>query len=216
VRHFAGQVYAWDVVNEAFNDDGTLRHTIWSDKPGLASPGTGYIEQAFRWAHAADPAATLFYNDYSAEPLNAKSDAIYKMAQDFKSRGVPLDGIGLQMHLTAQPPPFSSMEANIKRLTDLGLEVQITELDVRLPVDATGAASAADLATESRIYRQVAALCLGSARCTALQTWGFTDKYSWIPGEYHGLGAALEFDFHYAPKPACDALREALATSRGR
>jgi endo-1,4-beta-xylanase len=213
VGHFAGQVYAWDVVNEAFSDDGTLRHTSRSDAPGIGFAGTAYIERALRWAHDADPKALLFYNDYSAESLNAKSDAIYKMVQDFKSRGVPLDGVGLQMHLTAKPPAFSSMEANIKRLTDLGLQVQITELDVRLPVDASGAAATADLASEARIYHDVTALCLRSARCTALQTWGFTDKYSWIPGEYHGLGAALEFDLNYVAKPAYDALREAFGSN---
>src|SRR5262249_40944013 len=86
VSHYAGQVYAWDVVNEAFNDNGTLRSTFWSDAPGIGLAGTAYIEQTFRWAHAADPAALLFYNDYSAEQINTKSDAIYKMAQDFKAR----------------------------------------------------------------------------------------------------------------------------------
>ncbi len=225
VGHFAGQIYAWDVVNEAFNDDGTLRHTIWYDTPGIGvskaltldgagSAGTAYIEQALRWARAADPAALLFYNDYSAEAMNAKSDAIYKMVQDFKARGVPLDGVGLQMHLTAKPPSLDSMEANMKRLTDLGLQVQITELDVRLPVDASGAASAADLATEARIYRDVVAMCLRFKKCTAVQTWGFTDKYSWIPGQYHGLGAGLEFDAAYQPKPAYEALQGALAKGR--
>src|SRR6202030_256025 len=91
VGHYAGQVYAWDVVNEAFNDNGTMRSTIWSDTPGIGLPGTAYIEQAFRWAHAADPRALLFYNDYNGETVNSKSDAIYRMAQDFKARGVPID-----------------------------------------------------------------------------------------------------------------------------
>ncbi|HEY3838546.1 MAG TPA: endo-1,4-beta-xylanase, partial [Bryobacteraceae bacterium] len=72
VGHFAGKVYAWDVVNEAFNTDGSLRKTVWSDVPG-------YIEKAFQWAHAADPKALLFYNDYSAEVENRKSDAIFLM-----------------------------------------------------------------------------------------------------------------------------------------
>ena len=207
--HFAGQIYAWDVVNEAFNDDGTLRHTIWSD--GL---GPAYIEQALRWAHEADPKALLFYNDYSAEAINAKSDAIYKMAQDFKTRGVPLDGIGLQMHLRARESiPFESMAANIKRLTDLGLQVQITELDVRLPVDASGVASRGDLGLQALIYRGIARVCLLSARCTALQTWGFTDKYSWIPGEYPGFGAALLFDANYGPKASYNAFRDLLMPS---
>lgn len=131
------------MVNEAFIDDGTLRSTIWSDSPGIGLAGTTYIEQACRWAHAADPKALLFYNDYGAEPINAKSDAIYQMAQDFKSRGVPLDGIGMQAHLTTSTAPLASIESNVKRLTDLGLQVQLTEFDVRLPVDSPAGATAA-------------------------------------------------------------------------
>jgi endo-1,4-beta-xylanase len=210
VGHYAGKVYAWDVVNEAFNDDGSLRSTLWFDVPGIGLKGTGYIEQALRWAHAADPKALLFYNDYSAEWVNPKSDGIYKMAQDFKARGVPLDGIGLQMHLTADAPPLPGMEANIKRITDLGLQVQFTELDVRLPIETGGTAADAALATQAQIYRDIVALCLKYPKCTAIQTWGFTDKYSWVPGSFRGTGAALEFDTAYHPKPAYDAIRTAL------
>ena len=101
MTHYASKVYAWDVVNEAFNDDGTMRHTIWYDQPGIGvGTGTKYIEQALRWAHEADPGAKLFYNDYDAEIINKKSDAIYEMAKDFKKRGVPLDGIGFQTHVS--------------------------------------------------------------------------------------------------------------------
>ena len=152
VGRYAGELYAWDVVNEAFNDgDGTLRSTIWSDSPGIGLPGTAYIEQAFNWAHAADPQARLFYNDYSAEGINAKSDAIYKMAQDFTARGVPIHGVGLEMHFTTGNSSLSGIESNIQRLIALGLEVQITELDVRLPVDSSGNATVADLATQAQI-----------------------------------------------------------------
>ncbi len=213
VGHYAGQVYAWDVVNETFNDNGTLRSTIWSDSPGIGLTGTAYIEQAFRWARAADPQALLFYNDYSAELVNSKSDAIYRMAQDFKSRGVPLDGIGLQMHLTTNTGSLASMESNIKRITDLGLQVHITELDVRLPVDSSGNAAASALATQAQIYHDIVALCLKYPLCTVIQTWGFTDKYSWIPGTFPGMGAGLEFDSSYRPKPAYHSMRDALATS---
>ncbi|MEY2393805.1 MAG: endo,4-beta-xylanase [Acidobacteriaceae bacterium] len=104
MAHYVGKIYAWDVVNEAFNDDGTMRSTIWYDQPGIGFTGLGtkYIEQALNWAHLADPNAQLFYNDYNAEPINAKSDAIYAMAQDFKSRGVPLDGIGFNYTLISR------------------------------------------------------------------------------------------------------------------
>ena len=136
-KHYAGKVWAWDVVNEAFNADGTLRSTVWYDAPGIgfAGQGTRYIEEAFRWAHIADPAAKLFYNDYDAEAINAKSDAIYAMAKDFSARGVPLDGIGFQGHINLKfddPNTLTSFVANLKRFSDLGLEIHITELDVAL------------------------------------------------------------------------------------
>jgi len=203
VGRYAGKVYAWDVVNEAFETDGSLRKTIWSGSPD-------YIEHAFRQAHEADPKALLFYNDYSAEVVNKKSDAIYKMAQDFKARRVPLDGVGLQMHVGLKPGALSSMEANIKRLTDLGLQVQITELDVKLPLEVTPES----LAAQAKVYGDIVGMCLRNAKCTAVQTWGFTDKYSWIPGANKGFGAALELDVNYQPKPAYQAIQEALKIAR--
>jgi hypothetical protein len=92
MQHFGSEIFAWDVVNEAFNDDGSMRSTIFYDQPGIgfAGQGTAYIEQSMRWANAANPSAKLFYNDYSAEVVNDKSDAILAMATDFKNRGVPL------------------------------------------------------------------------------------------------------------------------------
>jgi len=213
VGHYAGQVYGWDVINEAFNDDGTLRSTIWLDSPGIGLSGTAYMEQSLRWTHEADPQALLFYNDYSAELVNSKSNAIYKMAQDFVSRGVPLNGIGMQMHFTTSNGSLASIESNIKRITDLGLQVHITELDVRLPVDSSGNATAADLAAQAQVYRDVFALCLKFPLCTSIQSWGFTDKYSWIPGAFPGRGAALEFDTAYQPKPAYKSIQTALQSS---
>lgn len=209
---YAGQVYAWDVVNEAF-DGGNLRSSLWSDSPGIGLAGTAYIEQAFRWAHEADPQALLFYNDFSAEQVNSKSDAIYKMAQDFKSRGVPFNGIGMQMHFTTGTGSLTSIESNIQRITALGLQVHITELDVRLPVDSSGTATTANLATQAQIYHDIVAVCLKFPLCTAIQTWGFTDKYSWIPGTFPGQGAALELDTGYQPKPAYNSILAALQTS---
>jgi endo-1,4-beta-xylanase len=214
-RRYAGRVYAWDVVNEAFAGNGSVEHAIWYDRPGIGLPGTGYVEQAFKWAHAADPRAVLFYNDYDAEGLNAKSNAIYAMAKDFVARKVPLGGVGLQMHFSLSNfPPVADIEANMNRLAALGLQVQITELDVRLPVNSDGVASPADLDREAEIYRDVVAACLRQPRCTAVQTWGFTDRYSWIPHTYPGLGAALPFDAALRPKPAYWAMFEALGGTR--
>ncbi|MDQ3817945.1 MAG: endo-1,4-beta-xylanase [Acidobacteriota bacterium] len=215
VKHYAGQVFAWDVVNESFDASGGLEHSIWYDRPGigLAGKGTAYIEQAFRWAREADPKALLFYNDYDAEGLNAKSDAIYSMAKDFKERGVPLDGVGLQMHIfNLSMKEIESLEANIKRLTALGLQVHITEMDVGLPVNADGLVrNQSDLQRQADIYRFVANACLRHKGCTAFQTWGFTDKYTWIPQYTKGrLGAPLIFDKDYAIKPSYKAVLDAF------
>jgi endo-1,4-beta-xylanase len=209
--HYAGKVWAWDVVNEAFLDDGSLRSTVWYDSPGIgfAGKGTAYIEQAFRWARAADPAAKLFYNDYDAETINAKSDAIYAMAKDFRARGVPLDGIGFQAHINLKfddPKTLSSFAANLKRFSDLGVEIHITELDVAL--DSNDEKS---LATQGELYGKATAICLQTPTCRLLQTWGFTDKYSWIPSYSKGnQGWALPYDASYHAKPAHDSMLRAL------
>jgi endo-1,4-beta-xylanase len=219
MKHYSGKVFAWDVVNEAFLANGTIEPSIWYDSPGigLAGKGAAYIEQAFRWARAGDPKALLFYNDYDTEGLNAKSDAVYAMVKDFKRRGVPIDGVGIQAHIfDFNMKEISSLAANLARLTALGLQVHITEMDVALPLDTTGALlDQSGLARQADVYRFIAAACLQQSGCTAFQTWGFTDKYSWIPGYTKGAkGKALLFDELYAPKPAYNALREVLDRER--
>ena len=213
VGRYAGQVKAWDVVNEAFNDDGSMRSTIWHDKPGIGLEGAAYIEQAFRWAHEADPAARLFYNDYNTEVVNAKSTAVYNLVKDLLARGVPIAGVGFQFHIT-QSTDLGGMEANFKRFADLGVDLEITELDVRVPVDASGKASEADLEKQAAQYRTVFSTCLRYKACKAIQMWGITDRYSWIPGVFKGTGAALPYDRDYLPKPAWKAISEALAAPR--
>ena len=219
VGHYRGGVFAWDVVNEAFDEDGTgkLRSTIWHDQPGigLAGKGTAYIERCFRWAQEADPSALLFYNEAGAEEINPKSNAIFAMVQDFKRRGVPIDGVGLQMHLSTLHPDVASVSRNIARFTELGVQVHITEMDVALPIDVEGHASATDLQQQANVYREIGEVCLAHPGCTAMQTWGFTDKYSWIGSHSrHRLGAALLFDEQYRPKPAYGGMRELLEQGR--
>jgi endo-1,4-beta-xylanase len=215
MKHYSGRVFAWDVVNESFLANGKIEPSIWYDGPGFgfAGKGTAYIEQALRWARAADPKALLFYNDYDTEGLNPKSDAVYAMVKDFKKRGVPIDGVGIQAHIfNFDMKKISSLSANLARLTALGVQVHITEMDVALPLDANGVLSnPGDLARQADIYRFVATACAQEPGCTAFQTWGFTDKYSWIPNyTKRAKGKALLFDQDYAPKPAYDALRKVL------
>jgi endo-1,4-beta-xylanase len=215
--HYKGQVFAWDVVNEAIANNATgvgttMSDSIWYNQPGIGLSGTGYVEQAFRWARAADPTAKLFYNDHGTEITGNKSQALLNMLKDFLSRGVPIDGVGLEMHVDTTTNYPATFPATLKAYTDLGLEVHITEMDVRLPVNADGVASAADLQTQAATYSFIVNTCLQNPRCTAIQTWGFTDEWSWIPKEYPGFGAALPFDKNYVPKPAFNSILSALQT----
>jgi endo-1,4-beta-xylanase len=221
VSHYRGKVFAWDVFNEAFDEpvQGKLRSTLWYDQPGIGSAqkGTAYIERCFRWAHEADPEALLFYNEAEAETMNPKSDAVYAMVQDFRRRGVPLDGVGFEMHISKLHPDMASISANIGRFTALGVQVHITEMDVSLPVDAHVDPTPDDLKLQAEVYRQIATACLSHPGCSAIQTWGFTDKYSWIGSHTKKTrGAALPFDANYQPKPAFEALRSALEQSGRR
>jgi endo-1,4-beta-xylanase len=221
MKHYAGQVFAWDVVNEALDENGEVRDSLWYNQPGIgrAQKPTAYIEQVFRWAHEAVPHALLFYNEAEGEGLNRKSDAIYAMVKDFKRRGVPIDGVGLQMHIptldTDIPATVADISANIARLAALGVQVHITELDVSLPLNPDGQPRPDDLTRQSDVYRGIVRACLNSAGCTAIQTWGFTDKYSWIGSHSHGArGRALLFDRAYQPKPAYRAMLEELLAGR--
>lgn len=219
MKHFAGQVFAWDVVNEALDENGQVKDSPWYNQPGigLSDKGSAYIEQAFRWAHEADPQALLFYNENGGEGLGQKSQALYEMVKDFKRRGIPIDGVGLQMHIFSLDFESAPIAASIARLTALGVQVHITELDVSLPLGASGAASNDDLRRQAEIYRSIVGACLQNPGCTAIQTWGFTDKYSWIGSHSHGRsGAALPFDSGYKPKPAYDAMVEMLRRNDAR
>jgi len=202
VSRYRGRIYAWDVLNEAVDDDGSLRDTIW-----LRNIGPEYIDLAFRWAHEADPQALLFYNDYGAEGLGRKSDAVYNLVKGLLERGVPIHGVGLQMHVSLEySPKPEEVAANIKRLGNLGLEVHITEMDVRIKLPV----SKEKLSEQARIYGEIFKVYLDAENCTAFVMWGFTDRYSWIPSFFSGYGAALIFDGSYRPKQAYYALWRAL------
>lgn len=201
--HYRGRVHAWDVVNEAVADDGTsLRDTVF-----LRQLGERYIEDAFRIAHEADPGALLFYNDYGGEGTNRKSDRIYLLLQDLLSKGVPIHGVGLQMHISASsPPPAGDIAANMRRLAGLGLIVHISEMDVK--INTLSGTEQARLEAQRATYRDVTRVCLAEPRCEAITFWGFTDAHTWLRGD-----RPLLFDAEYQPKPAYYGVLDAL---RGR
>lgn len=211
----------WDVVNESLQSSVAIAPTTdWRTalRPAdtdhwRAVIGTDYVEQAFRFA-ATTRAATgqtyrLIYNDFTNESLTNKSLAQYMMAQDFLARGVPLEGIGFQMHVGTGTPAYNSIRTNFKRLSDLGLDLYITEFDT-----ITGS-SPAELDRQAAIYHRTLDVALRNPHFRAFQTWGFTDRTSWLYSwEGNPLGAdvrPLPFTTDFAPKPAYYAIQDALA-----
>ena len=202
--HYRGGVVAWDVVNEAVADDGPgLRDTVFRRKLG-----DGYIAEAFRLARQADSSALLFYNDYGGEGLNSKSNRIYELVSSLRAQGVPIDGVGLQMHVTAtNPPSAGSIAANMRRFTELGLLVNISEMDVRIR-DVPGSLQTR-LDVQKSVYKSIVEVCVAEPRCHGVTFWGFSDAYSWIDRQF-GADDPLLFDEQYAPKPAFYGVMEAL------
>jgi len=201
--HFRGRVVAWDVVNEAVADDGSgLRDTVFRQKLG-----DQYIADAFRLARQADPQALLFYNDYGGEGLNQKSNRIYDLVQGLRAQGVPIDGVGLQMHVSASNAPSeANVAANVSRLAALGLLVNISEMDVRI----RDLPAATRLETQRTAYRTLVSVCVAEPRCDAVTFWGFTDAHSWIDAQF-GADDPLLFDDNYAAKPAYSGVFDALS-----
>ncbi|HRU39466.1 MAG TPA: endo-1,4-beta-xylanase, partial [Candidatus Goldiibacteriota bacterium] len=201
---YSGKMNEWDVVNEAVTDSapyGYRSNDFWYQKLG------DYIPQAFSWARAADPNAKLIYNDYGNEGLNGKSNYIYDMVKGFKSRGVPIDGVGWQCHVSSTWRLNDDIWENAQRLYDLGLRVTVTELDVAIPVPV----DSAKLQSQAKAYADMAFLCMTHPNIKRMFMWGFTDKYSWIPGFTNGASdAALIFDTNYNKKPAYYAIETVL------
>jgi endo-1,4-beta-xylanase len=192
VSHFRGKVVAWDVVNEAWADNGqALRSSVFSQYLGPS-----YIDDAFSAARAADPDARLYYNDYGAEGSGPKSDAVYAMVKGMLARGVPIDGVGLQMHTgpTNSSPSAAAVAANMQRLRALGLDVVISEMDVQI--------CNSDLDTQRARFHDIVAVCVAEPACKAVTVWGIPDKYSWRNGQSCATPRPLLFDDSYVAKPA--------------
>jgi endo-1,4-beta-xylanase len=199
VLHYSGQVAAWDVVNEAVADGGrSLRTSVF-----YQLLGPSFIDDAFTTAHAADPDARLYYNEYGAEGLGAKSDYVYNLVKGMLARGVPIHGVGLQMHTgTADAPSAVDIASNMRRLAELGLDVAITEMDVSICAD--------DLDAQSRRFHDIVAACVAQPACKAITVWGLTDKYSWLNRSSCEAPRPLLFDDNYLAKPAYTGVLDAF------
>jgi endo-1,4-beta-xylanase len=211
VGRYKGKVASWDVLNEMLDywPGTTLQTSFW-----LTQLGPEYMDSAFVWAHRADPAAKLYVNENLTEFGSPKTDALFAMVQGMRSRGVPIDGVGFQMHAplghpsypaynTYKTDPISSIVGEtFARFANAGFDIRITEFDAEL-ADTAGLAA---LEKQGQVYRDVLDACLRVSRCHEMTTWGMTDKYSWIPVTRPGYGRALPFDAAYQAKPAFDSL----------
>lgn len=208
VGRYQGKVFAWDVVNEAISDSKDT-NDVYRAFNYYNALGPEYLDLGFRWAREADPGTKLFYNDYAAEFGGPKFEKLFGMVKGMKARGVPIDGVGLQMHIDlGAAGKAAALETSIRRLASLGLEVQITELDVALNLPS----DPAKLQRQARIYGEVTAVAMREKACTALLMWGYTDKYSWLPLFSDGKrGCGLIFDEQYQPKPAYTAMLNAIS-----
>lgn len=208
VTRFKGKVTSWDVVNEAFEDNGVLRNSIWRQKLG-----DDYVARCFQYANQADPDAILFYNDYGHEYSSAKRTAITNMITDFKNRGIPIHGIGMQFHMTVTQTD-ANISAAITAAASTGLKVHISELDIRLNNDKvqgltfTTAMAAQQAAKYAYVVKTFNAL--PAAQKYGITTWNISDADSWIPGWLGAPDWPLPFDAVYKRKPAYYAIINAV------
>ncbi|WP_371777991.1 endo-1,4-beta-xylanase [Streptosporangium subroseum] len=189
VGHYKGKIYAWDVVNEAFADgnSGGRRSS------NLQSTGNDWIEVAFRTARAADPAAKLCYNDYNIDNWTwAKTQGVYNMVRDFKSRGVPIDCVGLQAHFNSNSAYNSNFRTTISSFAALGVDVAVTELDIQ--------------GGSAQTYANVTNDCLAVPRCVGITVWGVRDSDSWLGSS----ASPLLFDGNGNKKAAYTSVLNAL------
>jgi endo-1,4-beta-xylanase len=215
VSRYKGKIWQWDVANEFFTD--TNPSQINPDDFWISHLGTGVIADAFRWAHAADPKALLFYNDYNIggeDGSNAKSDAAFAFVKQLKAEGVPISGVGDQGHLDTQFGFPTQLQQDLQRFANLGLKVAITEADVRTFVNnSTDQVPTNTLAPSAQAfyYDGMLKACLAVRSCISFTVWGFGDIDSWVPGTFAGEGAAAIYDVNLQPKASFTALQQDLA-----
>ncbi|KAI6715029.1 hypothetical protein JHW43_002395 [Diplocarpon mali] len=209
VTHYKGKCYAWDVVNEALDDSAAA---AFRDSPFYKAMGEDFLKIAFDAARAADPDVKLYYNDYNIEYTGAKATNALALVTKLVQAGAPIDGVGAQAHyISGKAPTTSDISANLKKYTALGLEVAITELDVRIKLPSTPE----KLAQQATGYASTVQACLDVPGCVGITVWDFSDKYSWIPSVSPGDGAANIMDENFAKKPAYYAMVEVLGGQAG-
>ncbi len=207
-ERYKGKVREYSVVNEAFSREiHSYGNTDWWGE----RLGHQYIDRAFISARAVDPEAVLILNDYGNETVDTISDNTYNYIKDAKSRGIPIDAIGMQMHLSANnPPKMDEVITNMKRFGDINVRVYVTEFDVSVH-DVDGTAEFKQ-ALQADIYRDMLSACLtvGRTVCPSFGFLGLIDRQSWYNGLSINDADPLLFDSNYTPKPAFYVVRQTL------
>jgi endo-1,4-beta-xylanase len=227
VGHYKGRIRGWDVVNEALNEDGTLRQSPW-----MKIIGEDYIAMAFRFAHEADPALELYYNDYSLENEPKRKGAL-DLIRKLQAQGIPVAAVGLQDHINLQWPSADQLDQTIRAFGELGVKVNITELDIDVLPHATrqqtaDVAARAKYAAElnpyadglppavqdtlAKRYAEVFGVYLKNRKIIERVTfWGVTDAGSWLNNwpVFGRKNYPLLFDRDGNPKPAFQAVIDA-------
>ncbi|KAH9429609.1 hypothetical protein MCOR02_009346 [Pyricularia oryzae] len=200
--HWRGRCTHWDVVNEALNEDGTYRESVF-----YRVLGEEYIKLAFVEAAKADPEAKLYYNDYNLESVGPKSEGARRIVRMLKDEGIKIDGVGMQAHLIANNAPSLDQQiAVIESYAEEGVEVAITELDVRLQLPA----NATNLEQQKQVYKNAVGACVQVKACVGITIWDLYDPFSWVPYVFPGEGAALLWFEDFSKHPAYDGVVEAL------
>ncbi|KAK6457184.1 glycoside hydrolase [Scheffersomyces xylosifermentans] len=204
VSHFKNRCFSWNVVNEALNDDGTWRETLFYNVTG-----TDYIATAFRAAARADPKAQLFYNDYNIESPSAKSTAVENLVKTLKKQNIKIDAVGLESHfIVGETPSEAQQQQQMQAYIDLGVQVLVSELDVRfsaLPPTEAG------LVQQTNDYQSSINACIKVGKqCMGLYVWDFDDAYSWIPSTFPGNGDGDLWYANFTTTPAYDGVVSAL------
>ncbi|KAJ3557946.1 hypothetical protein NM688_g1204 [Phlebia brevispora] len=189
-------VNAWDVINEPFNDDGTWRSDVFYD-----TLGTSFVPIALQAARTADPNAKLYINEYNIEYAGPKATSMLDLIQTLQSQDVPVDGVGFQCHFIVGEVP-TDFQTQLETFVALGIEVAITELDIRMTLPETDAL----LEQQKQDYDSVISACNAVEGCIGVTVWDWTDKYSWVPSTFPGQGAACPWDDNYIKKPAFDGI----------
>jgi endo-1,4-beta-xylanase len=224
VGRYRGRIHGWDVVNEALAEDGTLR-----DSPWHRGIGDDYLAHAYELAHAADPEAELYYNEYNLWKPEKRAGAI-RLVQDLRRRGLRVDGIGVQAHWSLETPTMDQIEAIIRDLQAAGIKAMLTELDINLlpptpNLQGLDAAARADALARTNLYanglpdavqQQLAERYADIFRMvlrhrdeiTRVTFWGVSDGDSWL--NRGRMNYPLLWDRQHQPKPAFDAVVRVL------